>query len=176
MLRTLLGRLERISDFLCTFGCGVDHNPPINDEKDAKRRPTLRAAVRLASKMEHGDVDRRRLAGARRQIEKLRPGAGLDHLLGETHLPGEWIETVYCLEESRKVAGTKRGHDAAPSSRGRHRPKPRKRPAPMISGPLIGRANVRTRCRSGRPWYGLSAGRLCPTSCAEGAARTGLCL
>jgi hypothetical protein len=83
-----------MSNFFGSLGCGINDDPTVDNKEDAQRRPPLGAAVRLAREMEDGDINRRSLARAGRQIEEGRPSTRLNHMPGKTCLPREWILTM----------------------------------------------------------------------------------
>jgi len=146
----LVGRLmQRLDDLQRALGRRIDNNASIDHEQDAQRCSARRSTLRLAGEMENRDVDRRRLACSRRQVDEIRPTAHLHNPLRKPRLPGERFVTMHRREEGGKIFRDERSHDGAPSSSGKHKPNPRKRPAPSVSGPRIGRGKVNTRWQIG---------------------------
>jgi len=100
----------------------VDHQAPVHHQDDPQRRAT-HLAVRLQRQVEHRHIQRRRLAGAGRQVQHVRPAVLARELLDEPLLPRKWGIAVNGTKEGRKVGRGQRHHPAVPPSR-RQSPSP----------------------------------------------------
>src|SRR5271155_2451463 len=114
--------------------------------------------------MEDGDVERRGLARASRQIEHLWPAVRV-RLRGEIKekpfLPRKRIEPPDSTEKGREVMRSQRVGHVQPlfASKARQRPGPTNRPAPRMTGPRIGLSNCST-AGSAVGWRGSRAGAI----------------
>ena len=96
----------------------VDHQAPIHDQDDPERSELRR--VRAQRQVEHGGIQRCRLARSGRQVQDLRPLVLARELLDELLLPRKRGVPVDSAEErgevgrgQRHVSGPRRGGDTA---------------------------------------------------------------
>ncbi len=100
---------KRPGDLLGSHESVIDDDPAVDDEGDADRRETPLGLINLQSEMKNGDVQGRRLARSRGQVEDGGPFARLCDLCGQPSLPGKRLGAVDLFEKGREVRRLQRG-------------------------------------------------------------------